>query len=97
MALELQKGSDAKKAQREIQAMIHLDLRNLITPFCLLKASNAFRSLEKGDAMEILYNDPESLTNLMRIIPSGSCELILVKGLKGPETGLKAQLRKINP
>jgi TusA-related sulfurtransferase len=97
MALELQKGSIAKKGQWETQAMVSLDLRNLITPFCLLKASNAFRSLEKGDAMEILYNDPESLMNLMRIIPSGSCELILVKNLEGPESGLKAQLRKINP
>lgn len=77
--------------------MIHLDLRNLITPFYLLKASNAFRSLKNGDAMEILYNDPQNLTNLMRIIPSGSCILVSVKHLKGSETGLKARLKKMTP
>jgi TusA-related sulfurtransferase len=96
MALELQKGSVAKKGQREIQAMVRLDLRNLIMPFCLLKASNTFRSLEKGDAMEILCNEPVSLMNLMKVIPSGSFKLISVKDLEGSEQGLKAQFKKIS-
>jgi TusA-related sulfurtransferase len=96
MALELQKGSVAKKGRWGTQAMVRLDLRNLITPFCLLKASNAFRSLEKGDAMEILYNDPESLMNLTKVIPSGSFKLLSVKDIKGQGSGLKARLKKIS-
>jgi TusA-related sulfurtransferase len=75
--------------------MASIDLRNLITPFCLLKASNAFRSLKKDDALEILCNDPESITSLMKVIPSGSCKLISVEALEGSEPGLKARLKKI--
>ena len=96
MALELRKNGHLKKVQWEIQAMVRLDLRNLITPFCLLKASNAFQSLKKGDALEILCNEQESLTSLMRVIPSGSCKLISVKNLEGSRPGLKAQLKKIS-
>jgi len=77
--------------------MLSLDLRNLIIPFCLLKASNAFRSLENGDVLEILCNDPENISNLMKIIPSDVCELISVKDLDGTEPGLKVRLKKINP
>ncbi len=81
----------------EKQAMIHLDLRNLIIPFCLLKASNAFRTLKKDDVLEILCSDTENLTNLMKILPSNSCELISAKDIEGPESGLKVRLRKSNP
>jgi TusA-related sulfurtransferase len=81
----------------EIQAMLTLDLRNLILPFCLLKASNAFRSLKKDDVLEILYSDTENLSNLIKIIPSQTCELISAEVLEGPEPGLKVRLRKIHP
>ena len=77
--------------------MISLDLRNLIAPFSLLKASNAFRSLEQGEALEILCNDPESLTDLLKVIPADSCELVFMKDLNGKQTGLKARLKKRNP
>ena len=76
--------------------MVTLDLRNLIIPFCLLKASNAFRSLRKDDVLEILCSDMENLTNLMKIIPSDSCELLSAKDLEGPESGLRVRLRKSN-
>ena len=76
--------------------MVRLDLRNLIIPFCLLKVSNAFLSLEKGDILEILCNDQENFKNLLKIIPSDSCELISVKDLDEEESGWKARLKKIN-
>ena len=78
-----------------IEVMVSLDLRNVIIPFCLLKASNAFRSLKSGDVLEILCSDSENLSNLMKIIPSDVCELISVKDLKGAESGLKARLKKL--
>jgi len=77
--------------------MVSLDLRNLIIPFCLLKVSNAFRSLKKDDVLEILFSDTENLKNLMKILPSDSCELISAKDLEGTELGLKVRLRKCNP
>jgi len=101
VALELHlsqfKGHLKQNAKWEIQAMVSLDLRNLIIPFCLLKASNAFRSLKKDDVLEILCSDTENLRNLMKIFPSDSCELISAKDLKGPGLGLKVRMRKINP
>jgi len=91
------RGISKKNANWEIQAMVSLDLRNLIVPFCLLKASNAFRLLKKDDVLEILCSDTENLMNLMKIFPSDSCELISAKDLEGPASGLKVRLRKINP
>jgi len=76
--------------------MVSLDLRNLIIPFCLLKVSNAFRSLKKDDVLEILFSDTENLKNLMKILPSASCKLISAKDLEGTELGLKVRLRKCN-
>ncbi len=76
--------------------MVSLDLRNLIIPFCLLKASNAFLSLKKGDILAILCDDQENFKNLMKIIPSDSCELISVKDLDETASGWKVQLKKIN-
>lgn len=76
--------------------MVSLDLRNLIVPFCLLKASNAFRLLKKDDVLEILCSDTENLTNLMKILPSDSYELISAKDIEGSDSGLKVRLRKTN-
>lgn len=76
--------------------MVSLDLRNLIIPFCLLKVSNTFRSLKKDDVLEILFSDKENLTNLMKIIPPDSCELLSVKDLEELESGLRVRLRKCN-
>lgn len=76
--------------------MVSLDLRNLIVPFCLLKASNAFRLLKKDDVLEILFSDTENLTNLMKILPSDSYELISAKDIEGSDSGLKVRLRKTN-
>jgi TusA-related sulfurtransferase len=76
--------------------MVSLDLRNLIIPFCLLKVSNAFRSLKKDDVLEILCSDTENLKNLMKIIPPGSCELLSTQDLEGPDSGLRIRLRKSN-
>lgn len=74
--------------------MLSIDLRNLILPFCLLKASNAFRSLKKDDVLEILFSDAENLMNLMKILPSDAWELLSLKKLDGPGSDLKVRLRK---
>ena len=89
----LQKKSQ-KNPKLERQAMVSLDLRNLIIPFYLLKASNAFRSLKKDDVLEILCSDKENLATLLKILPSDSCELLSVKDLEGLQSGLKVRLRK---
>jgi TusA-related sulfurtransferase len=74
-----------------------LDLRNQIIPFCLLKASNAFKVLDKGEILEFLWSDPNSFADLLKILPSDSYELISVHDLKGKQSGLRIKVRKINP
>jgi len=77
--------------------MVSLDLRNTIIPFCLLKASNAFRLLEQDEVLEIICNDPEYIPNLMKIIPPDECQLISAEDLEGTASTLKVRLKKINP
>ncbi len=98
MAFNLQKKKTFQiKHGGAVKVMLSLDLRNMIIPFCLLKASNAFRSLKQDDVLEILCNDPENISNLMKIIPSDACELISVEDLEGTESTIKIRLKKINP
>jgi TusA-related sulfurtransferase len=50
--------------------MHHLDLRGLINPFTLLKASNAFKKLKAGETMEIIGSSPEITTDLLKVLPA---------------------------
>ena len=77
--------------------MICLDLRTLIGPFSLLKASNTFRSLEQGEELEIWCNDDKSLADLIKVISPDACRLMWMKNLDGKASGLKVRLKKINP
>lgn len=77
--------------------MEHLDLRNIINPFGLLKASNTFRSLKAGEELEILCNDRKTIIELFKVIPSGVCELVSMTDLDGAQPGLRTRLRKLNP
>jgi len=92
-----EKESISTKHGGVVKVMVSLDLRNMIIPFCLLKASNAFRLLEQDEVLEIICNDPENIPNLMKIIPPNECQLISVEDLEGTESTLKVRLKKINP
>lgn len=74
--------------------MVRLDLRNLIIPFCLLKASNAFLALDKDDVLEILCDDSENINALLRIIPAGSCKILPIAEMDRPASGLMIRLKK---
>ncbi len=76
--------------------MPKIDLRGLMVPFTLLKISNAFRALKKGEILEILLSDSDAMDDLVRIIPESAYELILEEGLgkEGPDT--RIQLKKVH-
>ena len=77
-----------------------LDLRGMIIPFVLLKASNAFKKIGTGETLKILLGDPDSMRDLLKILPPPSYELTAVKKIEDIEddgTGFYIQLLKKQP
>jgi TusA-related sulfurtransferase len=56
-----------------------LDLRNLIIPFALLNATEAFRQMKSGETMEILVGDPDTKEDLLKVLPSSLYNLIEIR------------------
>ena len=54
--------------------MKHIDLRNTIVPFSFLKVSNAFKELDVGETLEILWDNSEPVKDLIRILPGARAE-----------------------
>ena len=71
-----------------------IDLRNWMTPFSLLKGSNAFGAIKADETLELLWNDVRSLNDLLKVIPSSQCEVISVTDLSPENTGIKVRMRK---
>ena len=59
-----------------------IDLRGAIIPFTLLKVSQAFKMINPGETLEILWSDPETQNDLFKILPDSSYELILMEALE---------------
>ena len=59
-----------------------LDLRKGISPFTLLKVSNAFRHMEKQEILEVLWSNPETLAQIKKILPTNSWEIVEIKETK---------------
>ncbi len=53
-----------------------IDLRGFILPIALLKVSQAFRDMPPEQTLEILCHDSETQSDLLKILPADSCELI---------------------
>ena len=63
-----------------------LDLRGAIIPFTLLKVSQAFKMINPGETLEVLWSDPETQNDLLKILPDSSYELILMEELEEDST-----------
>ncbi len=53
-----------------------LDLRGVIMPFSLLKISQALRIIEPGESLEVLWSDPETPTDLFKVLPDNVYEVV---------------------
>ena len=77
------------------QAVRHkLDLRGAIIPFTLLKVSQVFRSIHPGDILEVLWNDPDTPTDLFKILPEACFELIDIKLIEGKDEFYRLEIKK---
>ena len=74
--------------------MHRLDLRGLINPFTLLKASNAFKDLKAGETMEIIGSSPEIATDLQKVLPADSCAILSNETVEGEHAGFRILLKK---
>lgn len=89
--------------QGKIQAVNRLlDLRKGISPFTLLKVSNAFRHMDDQEILEVLWSNPETLAQIKKILPTNSWEIIEIKETRKAEviepnlSWFKIQLKKIS-
>jgi len=76
--------------------MRRLDIRGINRPFTFLLVSNAFKEMRVGETMEILWGDPDSLTDLFKILPTASYERVLSEPIGGQVPGVRMQLKKLN-
>jgi TusA-related sulfurtransferase len=70
-----------------------LDLRGVIIPFSLLKASQVFKIIKPGELLEILCCDPDIQEDLFKILPHSSYELTLMEELE-EDCSFRIRLRK---
>lgn len=79
-----------------------LDLRKGISPFTLLKVSNAFRHMKQQEILEVLWSNPETLAQIKKILPTNSWEIVELKetieseGIGPNLSWFKIQLKKIS-
>ena len=52
----------------EMKIMYKFDLREAITPFALLKVTQAFRDMKPGDILEIVGDDPKTRREMFKVL-----------------------------
>ena len=53
-----------------------LDFRQTITPFALLKMTQVLREMNRDEVLEIITRDADARTDVFKVIPAASCEVI---------------------
>ena len=74
--------------------MHHLDLRGLISPFNLLKASSVFKELKAGETIEIIGISQETATDLLKVLPAAAFEIISRETIENEHAGFRILLKK---
>jgi len=71
-----------------------LDLRGAIIPFTLLKVSLAFRTLDVGDTLEVLWSDPDTPGDLFKVLPVAEYDLISMEEMEEENPCYRLKLKK---
>ena len=72
-----------------------IDLRGFILPIALLKVSQVFREMVPEQTLEILCHDLETRSDLLKILPAFSCELLHAEET-GDGNGYRFRMKKKN-
>ena len=71
-----------------------LDIRKAIPPISLLKVSQAFRAMKEQETLEILCADSDTRIDILKVLPSFSCELILMEEFEEVDSSFRVQVKK---
>ena len=77
----------------ELKVDYHLDLRGAIPPISLLKVTQVFRKMKADEILEIVCCDPDTRTDLFKVLPELSYELIDFEEL-GTGASYRVQMKK---
>jgi TusA-related sulfurtransferase len=53
-----------------------LDFSQTITPFALLKMTQVMREMDRDEVLEIITRDAVARTDVFKLVPTASCEVI---------------------
>jgi TusA-related sulfurtransferase len=74
-----------------------LDLRGAIVPFSLLKVSQEFKQMDPGETLEVCLSDPDTPTDLFKILPGSLYELMSLEEIANEEPSYRITLVKKQP
>ena len=71
-----------------------LDLRGGISPFTLLKVSDTFRQMRRGEILEVLWSNPETSSQIKKILPRDSWEVVKMEEIRDKGSWFTIQIKK---
>jgi TusA-related sulfurtransferase len=71
-----------------------LDIRRSIPPISLLKLSQVFRAMKKQETLEILCGDLDTRTDIFKVLPPFSYELLSVEELDEEDIIFRVHMKK---
>jgi TusA-related sulfurtransferase len=71
----------------------YLDLRGAIPPISLLKVTQVFREMKPNEILEIHGRDPDTRTDIFKILPDFSYDLIIMQEV-GLDASYRVQMKK---
>lgn len=69
-------GSNKGRKALKPKADYVLDFRQTITSFALLKMTQVLREMNRDEVLEIITRDADARTDVFKVIPAASCEVI---------------------
>ena len=73
-----------------------LDFRGSITSISLLKLTQTFREMKANEVLEILGSNPDTRSDLFKVLPDDSYDLIFLDVVDEEDYFYRIQLKKKN-
>ena len=78
----------------KLKADYILDLRGSISPITLLKVTKKFREMKADEVLEIRGRDPETRSDVFKVLPDFSYELIIIEEMEEENAFYRIQMKK---
>jgi TusA-related sulfurtransferase len=66
----------------------------MLIPLSLLKVTQRFRALKPGETLEVCWSDPDTPSDLFKVLPDSSYEMIGLDELANPQPSYRLTLVK---